>query len=93
MTRYALIAALLMASHVAAYTKGRSDGKAILEARIAQERDAAREATAKLEAARLIAVAERALMAREMEDLAHADPVAVPQCLSPDRVRRLQAIR
>src|SRR3990167_1934176 len=29
------------------------------------------------------------LLARELEDRAYADPVAVPQCLSVDRVRRL----
>lgn len=93
MTRYALLAAALMATHAGAYGWGRADGKALLQARIAQEREAAREAMAKIEAARLAAVAERALIAAELEDEANADPVAVPQCLSPDRVRRLNALR
>lgn len=93
MTRYALIAAVMMATHAAAYGCGRADGRAAIEARLAQEREAAREAMAKSEAARLAAVAERAVMAAELEDTANADPVAVPVCLSPDRVRRLNTLR
>jgi cytochrome oxidase assembly protein ShyY1 len=61
MTRYALIAALLVVFAGGLYGKGRMDGKAALMARI----EAARE----------------------------ADPVLVPQCLSVDRVRRLDALR
>ena len=93
MTRYALLAAALMATHASAYAWGRADGKALLEARLAQEREDARAAMITLEAARLAAVADRALLALELEDATNADPVTVPVCLSPDRVRRLNALR
>ncbi|WP_282076294.1 hypothetical protein [Epibacterium ulvae] len=36
---------------------------------------------------------ERDQLAQKLEEQAHADPVVVDQCLSPDRVRRLNAIR
>lgn len=92
MIRYALFLALCVALAGSIYAKGRVDGKAALQARYEAAQEAAREATAKLEAARLIAQAERDRLARELEDAANADPVLVPQCLSPDRVRRLQGI-
>ena len=49
------------------------------------------QANAAAETARQLAAAEQTarLMARELEDRAYADPVAVPVCLSADRVRRL----
>lgn len=93
MTRYALLAAALMAALAFAYGRGLMAGKALLEARLVQERESAREALASAEAARLVAVAERALLAQDLEDAAREDPVAVPICLSPDRVRRLNALR
>lgn len=93
MTRYALIAALLVAFASGIYGKGRMDGKAALLARIEAASEAEREAVAKMETQRLLIEAERDRMARQMEDLANADPVLVPQCLSVDRVRRLDALR
>lgn len=93
MTRYALIASVLVALFGLAYAKGRIDGNAALQARIAAAVEGEREAAAKLEAQRLAIEAERDRLARELEDEADADPVAVPQCLSPDRVRRLNRLR
>lgn len=93
MTRYALIAALLVAFSGALYGKGRVDGKHALEARIAAAVEGQREAVAKMETQRLLIEAERDRMARELEDMANADPVLVPQCLSVDRVRRLDRLR
>lgn len=51
------------------------------------------EAGQKLDAARRKAAQERDQLARELEGAAYADPVIVEQCLGPDRVRRLNAIR
>lgn len=53
--------------------------------------DAARaaELASRREAERLAAEARGALLAAELEDLANAEPVAAPDCLSADRVRRL----
>ena len=93
MSRTAIVIAVLLATHGAAYTWGRGHGRSAVEARIVQERDAARVAVARSEAARLAAVTERALLAAELEDAAEAEPVTVPVCLSPDRVRRLNALR
>lgn len=64
--------------------------KARLEEAQAKIAEAAKR-TAEAEAARLIAEDERARISRELEDAAHADPVAYPSCLSPDRVRRLNS--
>lgn len=93
MTRYALIAALLVAVAGGLYGKGRVDGKAALEARIERAEAAARESRAKMEAQRLAIEAERERFATQLEDEARADPVLVPQCLSPDRVRRLDRLQ
>jgi signal transduction histidine kinase len=93
MSRYALIAALLMAFSGTLYGKGRVDGKHALAARIAAAVEGQREAVAKMETQRLLIEAERDRMARELEDLANADPVLVPQCLFVDRVRRVDSIQ
>lgn len=82
----ALAVAALIA---AAYGWGRYDGHTLLQASI----DAAsvKQAVADAQAsARLAAEEQRARdFARSLEDAAHEDPVAVPVCLSVDRVRRL----
>lgn len=59
----------------------------VLQAR----RDAARagDLLARKEAERLAAEAAAADIALQLEDLANADATVVPQCLSVDRVRRL----
>lgn len=93
MTRYALFLALCVALAGSIYAKGRADGKAALQARYEAAQEAAREATAKLEAARLIAQAERDRLARELEDMANAEPVSVPDALPASRVRRLREIQ
>lgn len=49
----------------------------------------AAELASRKEADRLAAAAQAALLAQEMEDMANADPVGAPECLSADRVRRL----
>jgi hypothetical protein len=51
------------------------------------------EAGHKLDAARRQVAFERDQLARELEEEAHADPIAVEHCLGPGRVRRLNAIR
>ena len=53
------------------------------------EAAAAAELASRKEAERLAAEASRAALAAELEDLANAGPVGVPECLSADRVRRL----
>ncbi len=35
----------------------------------------------------------RATLARTLEEKAHADPVAMPRCLGPQRLRRLNHLR
>lgn len=47
------------------------------------------EIASRKEAERLAAEASRALLAAELEDLANAGPVVVAECLSVDRVQRL----
>lgn len=49
----------------------------------------AAELASRKEAERLAAEASRALVAAELEDLANAEPVGAAECLSVDRVRRL----
>lgn len=84
---YAIIGGLLLALGAggAGYVKGQRDNEArhVAAALVQAEADA--------EAARKLAAAEQEarLLARELEDRAYADPVAVPLCLSVDRVRRL----
>lgn len=51
------------------------------------------EAGQKLESARIHAANQREAEARELEEQANADPVAVEQCFSPVRVRRLNTLR
>lgn len=60
---------------------------AVEEAR--QRAALAAEKASALEGERLVAAARAADLARQLEDLANADPVGVPECLSVDRVRRL----
>jgi regulator of protease activity HflC (stomatin/prohibitin superfamily) len=87
MNQTMIIAAILMVlgAGVAGYVKGRADNEA---RHVALDLSRAKAAA---EAARLLAAAEQEarLLARELEDRAYADPVAVPVCLSADRVRRL----
>ena len=77
--------ALAIATGGAGYVKGRADNEARHVALALSQANAA------AETARQLAAAEQQarLMARELEDRAYADPVAVPVCLSADRVRRL----
>jgi hypothetical protein len=82
-----ILAALLLAMGVGAggYIKGGADNEARHVA------TALKQAVRDADATRALAAAEQKarLLARELEDLAYADPVAVPECLSVDRVRRL----
>jgi hypothetical protein len=49
------------------------------------------EIASRKEAERLAAETERARVASELEDLANAGPVVVAECLSADRVQRLNS--
>lgn len=93
MTRAAAIVALALGTLAAAYTKGRLDGRALMTIEIAEAREASREATAKLEAQRLAAMADRNRLATALEDEAREAPVTHPVCLPADRVRRLDRLR
>ena len=90
-SRSLIIAMILLAALSSAYLTGRVQGRAALQARL----DAAtmQAQAAALETSKALAVAEQARRAisAQMEDAANADPVAVPVCLSADRVRRLSA--
>lgn len=87
MMPYRIIAALALAAALTggAYLKGRADNEAIHTAAALVQARADAEATRKLAAAEQ----EARLLAQALEDQAYADPVAVPLCLSADRVRRL----
>lgn len=92
-------AAAALALLAAVWFQGHHAGRAACEARHTAALAAAQTATiraaeeaSRREAARLEAEAARDRLARELEDAAHADPVRVPDCLSPDRVRRLNRL-
>lgn len=96
MTRLGITVALVLILTGAAYLWGRHDGRALCEgahaAALAQAQAAtirAAEQASRIEAERLAIQAERDALARDLEDQAHADPVRNPDCLSADRVRRL----
>lgn len=87
MIPYRVIAALALAAALTggAYLKGRADNEARHTAAALVQARADADATRKLAAAEQ----EARLLAQALEDQAYADPVAVPACLSADRVRRL----
>ena len=87
MIPYRVIAAVALAVALTggAYLKGRADNEARHTAAALVQARADAEATRKLAAAEQSA----RLLAQALEDQANADPVAVPVCLSADRVRRL----
>lgn len=75
------------------FERGVWAGRAELTAELAAAKAAARAALDVAEAQRLAVQQERDRLAQELEEAALADPVVVPQCLGPDRVRRLNALR
>lgn len=90
----ALAAALVLAA--LAGWQGYRLGVDRTEARVAAEAEALRQRLARVaeeasrrEAARLALEAERDALARDLEDLARADPDAARPALSADSVRRL----
>ena len=87
MKPWLIIAALVLAGLTGA--QGYRMGSAANEAR--HVASALAQAQADAVAARKLAAAEQEarLLAQALEDQAYADPVAVPVCLSVDRVRRL----
>ena len=93
MNRSLIILAVFAAAVSGAYFFGRSAGKAACEAAVAAEKLAARDDADKREAVRLKLQAERDRQAKEMEDLAYAQPVASADCMPVSRLRRLNAIR
>jgi hypothetical protein len=80
---------LIVAVFGTGWVKGRAALQARLDAQMAQAQ------TAALETSKALAVAEQArrTLSAQLEDAANADPIAVPECLSPGRVRRINAIR
>ena len=77
----------------AAFVVGQGKGKRACEA---AHREAFLEQVAmgqKAEAARLKIAAERDAAYRKLEVQANEDPIVVDRCLSPGRLRRLNAIR
>ena len=93
MTRPMALLALLIIVASGIYAKGRVDGKAALQAQYDALEDAFREAITAAESRRLAAAAERDELQRQLEDLANADPVSVPDALPAGRVRRLDEIQ
>lgn len=85
----AAFAALVLVSGWQGYRMGGQHCQAAHDA----ERLARIEAGRKLEAGRVKAMRERDELARQLEDAAHAAPVAVVNCLGRDRVRRLNRLR
>lgn len=82
-----------LAMSAMAYLQGRSDGRDKVLAELAAVQADQREAIAKLEAARLAALADRDRLALELEDAARESPVTNPVALPVDRVRRLARLR
>ena len=64
-------------------------GRAVASAQMETIRAA--EVASRVEAERIEAEAQRDALARRLEDEANAEPVAVPQCLGPSRLRRLNS--
>lgn len=93
MTRLYIIAALIVVSCGLTGWKAYGLGKSKCEATHNQERLDRAQAGEKLEQARRIVARERDELARKLKESAYADPVVVERCLSPNRVRRLNAIR
>lgn len=85
----AWIAAALLAVLASVYAWGRHDGRVLLQASI--DARAVKQAAADAQANARLAIEEQRQreISHDLEDQAHADPVAVPVCLSADRVRRL----
>lgn len=90
--RYAILAALLIATGVQGYRMGVSAEATRAALKLAEaQREAiqAAERATDAEAARLAMQAERDLLAQSLEDAAHADPDASVLALGADSVRRL----
>lgn len=82
------IVAVLGVVALGAYNRGKSDCEAAFNAaRLDQI-----EAGEKLDDERRKIAIERDKLARELEEQAYAEPVVVQRCLSPSRVRRLNAL-
>lgn len=86
------VAALLACSALSGW-QGYRMGHAVAEARYNSRLLAEIEAGQKLDEARRVLARQRDDLARQLEEEAHADPVIVERCMSPDRVRRLNTLR
>lgn len=93
MTNYLVTILAVLCFSGGTYLLGRSDGSRVAYSQLEKAREDSREATAKLETARLATQAVRARLTRQLEDAANADPVSNHSALSADRVRRLNSIR
>ena len=86
-------ATLTIAAFALALFVGFVCGKGYEKGQNAQAALAAAEASRKLDLARQVLQTERDNLARENEDLAREDPPSTLNCLGPNRVRRLNALR
>lgn len=84
-----LVLAIAAAAAAVGYRRGAADCEAAYQAREMAHIEAAR----KLTAARLAAERARDELSRQLEEEANADPVSVPECLGPGRVRRINIVR
>jgi hypothetical protein len=92
MTRYAVIAALVIAASIAGYAKGRIDNEAKHVAAWAAAQLTATEtgiALAATEAERLALVEANRMISQALEDEAYAEPVAIAACMPVSRGVRI----
>ena len=87
--RFAIGAALFIVAATVGYVRGSAD----CEAAHAKADLARIEAGQKLERQRVKLQQQRDQLSRKLEEIAHAEPAAVPRCLGPSRVRRLNELR
>lgn len=93
MTRSSIIFLAAIATVAAATFAGFLVGKRVERGQCDAELLAQIEIGQKLDAARRTMERKRDDLARKLTEEAYEDPVAVVQCLGPDRVRRLNALR
>ena len=93
MTRYVIVVGVLAGALLAAFIAGQRIEAAKWRTQIAEAKEAAREATDKLEAARLADMAELDRLYKLLQDEAINAPVASACAVPVDRVRRLNRLK
>ncbi|WP_417816619.1 hypothetical protein [Tritonibacter scottomollicae] len=83
------VLALVAGAGSLGYLRGGADCRSEYQARELEQVRKSNE----LDEARREAERERDALSRQLEEEAHADPVAVPQCLGAGRVLRLNGLR